>query len=397
MFKRTRYQFGSIDRKSRKKGADVWVLRYRDELDGKSKLRSRIIGTVDDYPTKATALKAAEALRMVINPDRISEQPVSFSALIDRFLIEELPERHSTRIGYQYNLKNHIRPKWGDYRIDQIRAFAVEQWLKSLNLAPKTKVHLRNLMRLLFNAAMRWELIELGENPMRLVRVRNATKRKEEPRILTIPEFHNLLSKVEKEPFRTMILVAMTLGLRASELAALKWADIDFGTLQLTIERAIVAGRVGEVKTKYSKAKIPLDPGLAGILLNWKQESSFNKPSDWIFANPMLGGELPYYPWNVQQRYIRCAAQNAGLGGKIGWHTFRRTYSCLLRQHEVDVKVPQELLRHADIRTTLNIYTQALGDDLRKANSKVVTMVLGPTLREQSSSVPLCSPGEIAS
>src|SRR4051794_9335667 len=264
MFKRTRYQFGSIDRKSRKKGADVWVLRYRDELDGKSKLRSRIIGTVDDYPTKATALKAAEALRMVINPDRISEQPVSFSALIDRFLIEELPERHSTRIGYQYNLKNHIRPKWGDYRIDQIRAFAVEQWLKSLNLAPKTKVHLRNLMRLLFNAAMRWELIELGENPMRLVRVRNATKRKEEPRILTIPEFHNLLSKVEKEPFRTMIIVAMTLGLRASELAALKWADIDFGTLQLTIERAIVAGRVGEVKTKYSKAKIPLDPGLAG-------------------------------------------------------------------------------------------------------------------------------------
>src|SRR4051794_22315521 len=138
MFKRTRYQFGSIDRKSRKKGADVWVLRYRDELDGESKLRSRIIGTVDDYPTKATALKAAEPLRMVINPDRISEQPVSFGALIDRFLIEELPERHSTRIGYQYNLKNHIRPRWGDYRIDQIRAFAVEQWLKSLDLNQST-------------------------------------------------------------------------------------------------------------------------------------------------------------------------------------------------------------------------------------------------------------------
>ena len=55
---------------------------------------------------------------------------------------------------------------------------------------------------------------------------------------------------------------------------------------------------------------------------------------------------------------------------------FRHSYSTLLWSLEVDVKVQQELLRHADIRTTMNIYTQAVPDALRDANSKVVEMVL---------------------
>src|SRR4051812_36565953 len=112
MFTRTRYQFGSIERKNRKKGPDVWVIRYRETLDGRRMLRSRRIGSTDEYPTEASALKAAEAVRMVVNSDRVSERPISFGTLIGRFLAEELPDRHSTRMSYQYNLNNHIRPKW---------------------------------------------------------------------------------------------------------------------------------------------------------------------------------------------------------------------------------------------------------------------------------------------
>jgi integrase len=55
---------------------------------------------------------------------------------------------------------------------------------------------------------------------------------------------------------------------------------------------------------------------------------------------------------------------------------FRHTYSTLLRSVGVDVKVQQELLRHADIQTTLNVYTQAVSEAKRDANSKVVRMVL---------------------
>ena len=65
----------------------------------------------------------------------------------------------------------------------------------------------------------------------------------------------------------------------------------------------------------------------------------------------------------------------AGLGN-VGWHTFRHTYSSMLRQLGVDLNVQQELLRHADVRTTLNVYTQAQSEQKRAAHSSVVRMVL---------------------
>jgi integrase len=65
----------------------------------------------------------------------------------------------------------------------------------------------------------------------------------------------------------------------------------------------------------------------------------------------------------------------AGIG-HIGGHTFRHSYSALLRSLAVEVKVQQELQRHADIRTTMNIYIQTVPEALREANSKVVRMVL---------------------
>ncbi|HEX3322060.1 MAG TPA: tyrosine-type recombinase/integrase, partial [Terriglobales bacterium] len=72
---------------------------------------------------------------------------------------------------------------------------------------------------------------------------------------------------------------------------------------------------------------------------------------------------------------LKPAATRAGIG-KIGWHTFRHTYSTMLRSAGTDIKVQQELLRHANIQTTMNIYTQAVSDDKRAANRKVVEMVL---------------------
>ena len=75
-------------------------------------------------------------------------------------------------------------------------------------------------------------------------------------------------------------------------------------------------------------------------------------------------------------RQIKPAAAAAQLGSDIGWHRFRHTYSSMLRQLGVDLKVQQELLRHADIRTTMNVYTQAVSEQKRSAHSSVVRLVL---------------------
>jgi hypothetical protein len=81
-------------------------------------------------------------------------------------------------------------------------------------------------------------------------------------------------------------------------------------------------------------------------------------------------------PWGVQQRWIKPAATRAGLGDGIGWHTLRHTYRTLLDETEPPLKVQQELMRHTDIRATMNIYGAVPSSSKRDANSKVVRMVV---------------------
>jgi integrase len=59
----------------------------------------------------------------------------------------------------------------------------------------------------------------------------------------------------------------------------------------------------------------------------------------------------------------------------VGWHTFRRTFSTLLKANGEDIKVVQELLRHATIKMTLEVYAQAVTPAKRQAQSKVVEML----------------------
>jgi len=155
-----------------------------------------------------------------------------------------------------------------------------------------------------------------------------------------------------------------------------------------------VAGVVDEVKTKYSRAGLPLDPTLAELLWSWKAKTRFHRDSDWVFASPSQNGEWPYRGWGIQQRRIEPSGRKAGLGSGIGWHTFRHTFSSLLHANGEDLKVQQELLRHADIRTTMNIYTQAMTDQKRQAHSRIVRSVLAkPTeLGARAGLLPLSAP-----
>ena len=194
---------------------------------------------------------------------------------------------------------------------------------------------------------------------------------------ISIPIRRSCVSVSEvADPCRTAVILALSTGLRCSELFALKWLDFTWDQLTVLVRRAIVNGVVGEVKTKYSKSGLPLDPALAAVLLAWKGTSQFAAESDWVFASRQKAGKLPLRPTSLLELKIKPAAEAAKLGPRIGWQTFRHTYSSMLRQLGVDVKVQQELLRHADIRTTMNLYTQVVSEQKRAAHSKVVQMVL---------------------
>src|SRR5664280_3550452 len=99
-------------------------------------------------------------------------------------------------------------------------------------------------------------------------------------------------------------------------------------------------------------------------------------PHDWVFASPSMGGKQPYWPDNLMKRYIKPVARKAGITKNIGWHTFRHSFGTLLKANGEDIKTVQELLRHANSRITLDVYTQALSTNKRAAQSKVVKMMV---------------------
>ena len=108
--------------------------------------------------------------------------------------------------------------------------------------------------------------------------------------------------------------------------------------------------------------------------------------ADWVFASPRAKGEKPYYPGALIKWHLRPAAKKAKVNGRIGWHTFRRTVATLLVEHGNDIKVVQELLRHANSKVTLDLYAQAVTQAKREAQSKIVNL-LRPTPLELATSM----------
>ncbi len=314
---RHRYQYGCLTRRNNKLSEDVWQFRfYETTPEGRRCRRSTSVGTVAQYATKTHALRVIEPLRLRLNLHHRFGRPVSVSALMDRYMEHELSERrHSTQQSHSSALNRWIRPRWGNYLLEQVKPVEVEEWLRSLPLAPKTKVNLRSLFHLIYEHAQRWELTD--RNPIDLVRQRGG--RRCIPRVLTPGEVRLLLEQ-GAEPYRTMILFAVCLGLRASEIMGLQWGDFNWEDLTVLIRRGVVNGKAGDTKTEASRKALPVDPRVAAPLVELRNRSLHKGPQDWVFANR---AGRPRGQQNILQRHLRPAAVRAGIG-KIGWHTFRQ-------------------------------------------------------------------------
>jgi integrase len=94
-----------------------------------------------------------------------------------------------------------------------------------------------------------------------------------------------------------------------------------------------------------------------------------------MFPKPLSSKQ--YYSTEIQKRYLKPAGIKLGLE-PIGWHTFRYTYRSWLDWTGAPMKVRQELMRHASIQTTMNVYGQAMPESKREANENVVAIVLKP-------------------
>ena len=396
-----RYQNGSLTTITRKDGIERWQFRWRSRNpDGSLRPCKKTIGPVSEYPLTSKKLQdQLLRLRMTINTQASTKQgPITMKALVEHYEKIEPAEPEDEKFGRAYSTRTRLKwllhrwviPRWGKLNINDIKPVGVEYWLNTLTketiqgterLARGSRAKIRNAMSALYNHAIRWEFTDRNPitGPVRGSGVRVSAKRMSIPDILTIDEMQKLISAVPLRE-RVLIFLDMVTGLRRGELAGLKWADIDFLNLQINVSRSVVDQHVGKCKTEVSQKPVPIDQYIAADLVEWYRHTPYHAPTDWVFSTDSnragkKRGKQPLWLCKVMGYHIQPMAQKLGIQKRIGWHTFRRTYSSILQDNGGDVKVVQELLRHSSAKMTLDVYAQALTPSKRAAQRKVVAMI----------------------
>ncbi len=190
----------------------------------------------------------------------------------------------------------------------------------------------------------------------------------------------SILNTEEERPYWQMTLFFASTGFRGVEGFGVKWSDIDYDKGQIALNRGFSKG--AETKGKVRKQMKPsaMTPLLGELLKEWRQESPYNRDTDWVFASPKSRGLVPYSASTAAAKHLKPAAIKAGVipadyKGKFGWHNLRHslgTYygtTCGMSLKEV-----MEALRHNKTETAA-IYVHAGQGNLRSAQSSYLEAV----------------------
>ncbi|WP_263377464.1 tyrosine-type recombinase/integrase [Granulicella paludicola] len=192
---------------------------------------------------------------------------------------------------------------------------------------------------------------------MKLIRVKGVTKREKPIVLVTISQVNKLVAALP-QPYSLMVLVAASLGLRVEEVLPLKWEDFDFKGRTLTITRAYTHGELKEVKTSASGAILPIEGAVVTALLAHQTTST----SEWCFPSPKTG--TPMRGDTILHKHIKPTALLLGLP-KIGWHSLRHSYKSWQGSTTATPAQLKDMMRHADIKTTMDIYGGTPVNDMR--------------------------------
>jgi integrase len=158
---------------------------------------------------------------------------------------------------------------------------------------------------------------------------------------------------------------------------------------------------IGSCKNVHRKAPVAMHPVLGAYLNDWHVETMYARPTDWVFASTRLKGAKPRCGSIASQSHLYPAAAKAGVlhsveernrDGKLartryfdlagnpvvrwGWHNLRHSLASWLVSEGVDVKTVSSMLRHSNIKTTLGIYSHAVGSKQLAAQGQFLDTLL---------------------
>ena len=278
--------------------------------------------------------------------------------------------KKSTYYNYSYSVAKYLYPSFAGKNITKIKNY--NNFIEELSdtLSPKTVRDIVTKLKEIINFYEEEHNTKLNIKKMSLPKMN-----KKEIQILSNKEKQKLEKYcIEQNSLKSLgILICLNTGLRVGEVCALRWENVDFETRRIHVEKTIERIHSKEEnktiviidtpKSITSVRTIPINSKLYNIL---KQIRGKSKKTDFV-----LTGSSEHYvePRNYQYHFKEILKRNKVK--KYKFHTLRHTFATNCIEAGMDIKSLSEILGHADVSITLNIYVHSSDKAKRKYLEKI--------------------------
>lgn len=381
------------------------------KIDGKRKKKEK-----GGFRTKKEAEQAlASAMNEYNNAGTVFEASnITVSDYLDQWydLHCKLNLKYNTQVGYLQIIENHLKPKFGIYKLKAINSTILQEYANSLKLNGYSKSHIVGILTV-FQSALDYAIEPLhyiSQNPMKSVKFPKVERKPRERIILTLDEWQLIIDRFRDTRYYMPLMIGFYTGLRISEAFALTWDDIDFEKRTLSVNKQIVKRNFGAdvrkvvekkgkkelrsswyfttPKTTASVRTVPFGETLYQALKHEKAEQLKNelqygeyytihvmkkevdeKGNDMIRVVPVQ----KCIDSQLQRVRLICVTENGQytstdsfkfcsrvihreLQLAFDYHSLRHTHATMLIEAGANVKNVQVRLGHTNIQTTLQTY-----------------------------------------
>jgi integrase len=341
---------------------------YQRSRDGKwvtavtlpdGKRRTWVSGTWREAHKKLQAARKAISEQLPIAPAHLT-----VGKYLDEWLeVASHNLRPTTTKSYEVVIRCHLVPSFGRIKLGELTPQHIQAHMaakRSKGLSARSVQYQHAVLRRALNQAVKWGMVP--RNVATLVDVPRAPRG--EMRALTGEQAKELITALEGTALEHLLILALLLGLRRSELLALRWEDVDLEKRKLRVTGALHRTDNGlerlDTKTTKSHRAIAL-PNVAVQLFTTRRKRQIEERllagprwqnTGYIFTSRV---GTPIEPRNVNREFYK-VRERAGLGD-VRLHDLRHSTASILHAYGVPIKLISDLLGHASTRITDEVYT----------------------------------------
>ncbi|MCR1955511.1 site-specific integrase [Clostridioides mangenotii] len=349
-------------------------------VDGKRKRVERVGGN--------TKKEAEKALREAMSEfddtgSYIDESDITFCDYLDYWYDNyvELNCKENTKQGYTVVIRKHLKPYFKNVKLKDINPSMIQNFVNEKFKEGYSKNYLADIAGVVSSSLMYalYPLQLIKDNPYKYIKLPKYNSVKEEVKVITKEQFKIIIDRFPKgNLYHIPLLIGYYTGMRAGEVCALTWDDIDLNKKTISINKTMIRNSKSEYlldtpKTKTSNRTIEIGDTLVSILKEHKiyqkemklKLGEFYLDKDYPAPNMVCTSKNGTYTKHKILFSTLNRVSKKELNFTFTFHMLRHTHATLLMQHNVNPIEIQKRLGHANIRVTLDTYSHSTKESAR--------------------------------